>query len=76
MIPPKKEPATYAFGDDIADRLRLAVYQLSAAIDELLWRCRIDPEVQDQPGLEEMVFWENHAKLLTALRHHPDDDHF
>lgn len=76
MTTSKKEPATYAFGDDIADRLRLAVYQLSAAIDELLWRCRIDPEIQDQPGHEETVFWGNHASLLASLRGHPDDDHF
>ena len=72
----KKEPATYAFGDDIADRLRHSVYQLAAAIDELLWRCRIDPDLQDQPGHEETVFWENHTKLVDALRREPDDDHF
>ncbi len=72
----KKEPATYAFGDDIADRLRLSVYQLAAAIDELLWRCRIDPDLQDQPGHEETAFWERHDKLLATLRREPDDDHF
>lgn len=76
MMKSTNESATYVIDEDLAARLRLAVYQLAAAVDELLWRSRVEPGRAPEPGHEESVFWEAHSELLSGLRRHSDDDHF
>ena len=66
-----KNDGVYVFDEAIANRLRNFVYNLQAAIDELLWRTRVEPMDDADVGFEEMGFREAHQSLSQSIVRYP-----